>query len=431
MVPGVGPVQLETTRLVPRAEPYHLHVELARHRLMRISFKREEWGLFDYPGMDDLAAQVEEAREEFVRALEHTDHPRQAAQHADRSLASAVDVSEKIARFHAGVFLNRRVAAGGFTRQFLGTAIQPAQARPPLLRRAAEALDYVRIPFSWREVQPKESVADFAAVDEAVKAAGAARLSVRGGPLLSFGMRWVPDWMYIWENDYESILEYAREHVRRCVSRHATAVSSWVVASGLHAEGVFSFSFEQVIDLTRAAVAAVRAAAPKAGVTIELAQPFGEYYARNQRTLPPLLYAEMLVQSGVPFDAFGLQFICGIDADGFHVRDLMQISSLIDRLANLGKPIHVSAVAAPSAATDTPTGWRGPWSEETQAEFLVALTEIALSKPYVESVCAESLMDGPACAVPHGGVLREDGHPKPAFTQLAALHRRLASEPAR
>ena len=52
-VKGFGTVQLETTRLPPANEPYHLNVELARHRLMRISFKREEWGLFDYPGMDE------------------------------------------------------------------------------------------------------------------------------------------------------------------------------------------------------------------------------------------------------------------------------------------------------------------------------------------------------------------------------------------
>jgi hypothetical protein len=45
----------------------------------------------------------------------------------------------------------------------------------------------------------------------------AAGLGLRGGPLLNFGIRSVPDWMYIWEHDFEAIYDAAREHGNRAL----------------------------------------------------------------------------------------------------------------------------------------------------------------------------------------------------------------------
>jgi hypothetical protein len=253
-------------------------------------------------------------------------------------------------------------------------------------------------------------------------------LPVRAGPLLHFGVRSVPDWMYIWENDYESILDYAREHVRRTIKRYAKTVASFTVASGLHAGSVFDFTVEQIIDLTRMTSTVAKQLVPRTPVILELTQPWGEYYARNQRTIPPLLYADMVVQSGVAFDAFGLQFLFG--HNGYHARDLFKISSLIDRLANLGKPLHVTAVACPSGGTgaNKPVGggtWHGPWSDQVQADWLGAFLEIALSKPYIESICLADLADGPDITIPSGGMLRQDLTPKPAAAMLRELRKRL------
>jgi hypothetical protein len=434
-VRGFGAVQLETTRLPARAKPYHLHVELARHRLMRISLKREEWGLFDYQGMDEISAQIDQARDLFVAALQTSENGAAAARLADQSLALAVAASESMSRYHAAVFLSRRLQGGGLPRSYLGIALAPNGSRPPM-ERLKEAFDFIRVPFTWRQVQPREQGVTYAAHDALIKSLARSGLAVRGGPVLSFGVQSIPDWMYIWENDYEAIAEFAREHVRRTVQRYAGQINNWIVASGLHAQGVFPFTFEQVIDLTRTVASVTRQAAARSQIVLEITQPWGEYYARNQRTVPPLLYAEMALQAGVPFDAFGLQFLFGVPGGGFHVRDLFQVSSLIDRLANLGKPLHVTAVAAPSVsrarseadAIGEGGSWHGGWSEQVQAEWLTAFSEVALSKPYVESICLYALTDSGDLAIPTAGVLRMDQTPKPALTRIAALRSRLASE---
>ena len=41
-----------------------------------------------------------------------------------------------------------------------------------------------------------------------------------------------------------------------------------------------------------------------------------------------MLFADMAVQSGVNFDAFGLQFYFGVPIDGMYVRDASTIHSL-------------------------------------------------------------------------------------------------------
>jgi hypothetical protein len=429
-VDGFGAVQLETTRLPTREKPYVLNLELARHRLMRITLKREEWGLFDYHGMDEISDLIDQARDLFIAAWGQIEAPAKAAELADQSLRLSLEAGERMSQFHASVFLGRRQQSGGFAKEFLGAATLPSWS-PDLLPSVRESLDFLRIPFTWRDIQPKEQEIHFERVDAWLKACGEARLPVRGGPLLNFGVQFVPDWMYIWENDFDTILEYAREHVQRCVRRYADKITTWVAASGLHADNVFSLNFEQIMEITRMAAGAVKEIAPRSQVILDLTQPWGEYSAHSQRSIPPLLFADMAVQGGVTFDAFGLQFLFGIPSEGYHLRDLLQISSLIDKFANLGRQLHVTAVAVPSIE-DSPGNpaagggaWKEPWSGDVQAEWLSAFCEISLSKPYVDSVCLQSLADDGGVTIPSGGVLTRDFAPKPACARLAQLSRQL------
>ncbi len=437
-VDGFGVVQLQTTRLPVRERPYNLHVELARHQLMRLSSKREEWGLFDYNGMEEINADFDRARAAFVASLQQIDDGPKAARLADDALAIGLHAGEKMARFHASVFLSRRQQTGGFGRPHLGVTSPRGIADAALAKRIAEFAQFVQVPFVWRNIQPTENAQQYDATDATVRTCANAGLTLRGGPLLNFGVRSVPDWMYIWENDFEAIYEATREHVERTVRRYAKQVSSWIAVSGLHADNVFGFSFEQVMELTRMAATVIKQHAPRVPVLIEISQPWGEYYARNQQTVPPLLYADMAVQSGVNFDAFGMELVAGIEAEGYHVRDLLAISALIDKIANLGKPIHVTTISAPTICQGRgPDGacaggeWREPWSDDLHAEYMLGAVEIALSKPYVDTVCIQPLIDASDDVVPSGGLLREDLTARPIVDRLKQLRARYSGEAAK
>ena len=57
-VRGCGTMMLETSRLMDRDQPYNLSLELARGRLTRINLKREDWGLFDFEGVEPVANEI-------------------------------------------------------------------------------------------------------------------------------------------------------------------------------------------------------------------------------------------------------------------------------------------------------------------------------------------------------------------------------------
>jgi GH35 family endo-1,4-beta-xylanase len=423
-VPGYGTTQLETTRLPARPEPYALLVELARHRLMKINVKREEWGLFDYPGMDGIIAEIDAARDLFIKALQASDASPAAQQFAEESLARAVHASEAMSIFHAEVFLKRRRQLRGFSKPLLGIRL-PLKATPDaMVKSVAEAFEFTTIPVTWREIEPKENERSYDRIDQIMALSQKTKLPIHAGPLLSLSVTSLPDWMYIWENDHDTIMELAREHVRQTVKRYGKQVKNWIVCSGLHANDALALNFEHMLELTRTACVETRKSSSQAKAIIELTQPWGEYFARNPRTIPPVVYAEMVAQSGIPFDAFGLQFLFGIDSSGYRLRDLLQISAYIDRLANLGKPLHITGVCVPS---DGATGgrWRSAWSPETQAEWLELFAQIALSRPFVETVCFQTLCDAYEEHFPSSGLFGVDNQPKVAIERLTKLRQLL------
>ena len=427
-LPGVGTIMLETVRLLERDEPYLLQVELARGRLLRINQKLEDWGLFNYEGADAILAQVTSARDSLIRALQ-ADTPAEAAAHGEAALAPAVQASESLSRFHAEVFLERRKQSGGLPRRPMGCSIHPDNPPELIAKRLAGAFDFVTVPIVWRDIEPSEQTFNWKSLDTWVETLGKQRIPMKGSPLLSLSEWNVPDWLHIWENDFDTIRDLAFQHCRRVINRYGQYIQTWDVISGIHANNSFAFNFEQLMELTRMTAALTKQACPRGVAIVDLVAPWGEYYARNQRTIPPLLYADMVSQSSVNFDAFGLQFHFGPAVDGMFVRDMFQISSQIDLFAKLGKPLNITAIQVPS---DTTPGrleggngerrleggtWHEPWSEEVQSEWLRQFVKIAFSKPFVESVSWCDLVDRPNQPVLHGGLLRSDGVPKAAYRQ--------------
>lgn len=421
-IPSVGEILLETVRVPEREAPYNLQVELLRGRLMRLHCKVEDWGLFDYDDATELIAQADAARDLLIKALQ-ADTPAEAGAIADGALALAVQASESLTQMHAELFLNRRIQTAGFSQRVIGCGVHLDQPTELGRKRLSAAFDFATIPFVWRDIEPSEQAFQWKELDDWVDALAKDHLPMRGSALLSFSEGNVPDWLYIWEHDFDTIRDLAFEHIRRVINRYGQYIQSWNVVSGIHANTCFSFTFEQLMELTRMATALTKQLCPNGTAILELVAPWGEYYARNQRTIPPLLYADMAIQSGVNFDAFGLQFYFGSGVDGMYVRDMFQVSALLDQFLKLGKPLHITAVQVPSEGSGGETSdeggvWRSPWTEQVQADWLRQFVDIALSKPFVESVSWQSLVDNKQQAVPHGGLLRADLVPKVAYNIL-------------
>lgn len=443
-----GELTLQTTILPDRDEPYLLNVELARHRLMLLYSKLEEWGLFDLPDSHPAMQRLEVARKLFLAALGHCpSRPAEAERLAGDALITAIDASEELALAHAQWLLARRKLSGNLPRTLLGCGVPLDQTHDRIRGAISANFDFTCIPTCWKDLAPAEGEYRWEALDQWVNWSTASRLPIMAGPVLSLNPQTLPDWIFIWENDYEQLRDVLYEHIERVVGRYRNTVAAWIIASGLHVNSSLSFAFEQILDLTRMATSLVRKLAPQARVLVEITDPFGEYFGRNQRSIPPAMYIDLLLQGGVSFDAFAVKVLMGQVIGGQWTRDLMQLSNLLDGYADLEKPVHVTLGApsepvqdfmilhpeSPNRPLDANSGcWRRPWSPTVQAHWFEAALQIALSKPFVESVAWRDLMDHPQMDLPLSGLIDANFQPKLGLVRYAAFRRALwASVPAR
>jgi hypothetical protein len=396
-----GAFTLQTCLLPERDEPYLLSLELARHRLMMLYNKLEDWGLMEIGHDHPVTQRVELAKRLFIEALCYAQtEPQRADKLALECLEIAIEGSEELALSHAELLLNHRKESGGLPRHPVGCGVCPDLINDRLRAAIANHFDFIWLPMPWRSLAVAENNYRWEKTDSWVEWASRHRLPIVAGPIISFDPSQLPDWIYIWEHDFETVRDVVYEHIETVVSRYKQRVVAWNVVSGLHVNSHFTFSFDQLLDLTRMATMLVKKVQPQSRTLVEVRQPFGEYYGQNQRSIPPMMYADLLIQGGVQFDGFAAQLYMGQAASGQYTRDIMQLSNLLDQFANWGKPVHLTLGAPSEPVTpmmlpptdkkkpaDADCGrWRRPWSPKWQAQWLHAMYHVALSKPYIDSV---------------------------------------------
>jgi hypothetical protein len=423
-----GKVHLPTTRLPERSKPYNLNLEIARAKLMQITVKREDWSLFE--GSTEHAKRLEESRESFIEALQNVSDDGKAAKLADESLKKAVLFSESLTSAYADLLFNARLKAHGFGKYTIGCQVNPSHiARPEYMTALSELVGYVSVPVNWGHIERQKGQYDYTAIDTCIEALFKQKMAINAGPLLRFSAEYLPQWLVEEKPGFEKIRELAFEFVSKTVTRYAKYVHTWRVISGMHGLNYFGFSFEQILEMTRAATLAARTASAKSRKMIEIVQPWGEYYAGSADTIPPLVYVDMVNQSGINFDAFGVEIVQGKNESGTHVRDLMHISSMLDRFVPLSKPLHISGVSAPDRESPGAQEcrmagiWRKPWDEATQAVWIEQFFKVAMSKPFIETVTYANFSDNGSDALVGSGILNERLELKRAFRELRKLQK--------
>jgi hypothetical protein len=481
--PAGGLLTLRTTLLPERQQPYLLTLELARHQVMLMLNKLEEWALFDQPTTEQAMIKMDAALAAYTHALvvqqrsagtSNGGFSDQAEAAAQKALALAIDAGEALALLAAKTSHAKRTSgelariaaraapaqaltdhesneskrrAAGSTGVILtdvpaiGVGVSPAAFGAPLCDAIASLADHVTVPMRWSEMEPSEGKYAFSRVDKWIEwAVTKAKLPVIAGPVLEFDAGCVPDFLYIWEHDYETLREVVVEHLKNVVTRYRRTVHTWTICSGLHVASNFAISYEQAVDLTRLCVLIVRKLHPAAKVQIELAQPWGEYTAelgaRGARSIPPAVYCELLKQVNVEVDAIAVKVQMGLPMAGRNTRDLIAFSSLLDRLGALEKPISITALGAPAmphqpgSDQPLPGHWRASWSEQHQATWLKHVGAIAASKPFVKSITWAEIVDAPSPAAPGCGLLNGQGQARPVYGALRELRLALQNRQA-
>ena len=425
-IEGFGKVMLPTTCLPERERPYNLNVEVARAKLMQIINKREDWSFFNsIEGLGDIS---KDAQELFIKALQNIADAESASLFADESLKRAIIVAEKLAIKQAESMFAQKGKSHGFGRGCFGCRVDATQVtNPKYAERLLGLFGLVMIPINWGEIEKSKGHYDFSSVDKCMEMVSKKKVATAAGPLLRFSEEYLPKWLLEKEPGFEKIRDTAYQFVLEAVGRYASSIRSWRVTSGLNAVNHFGFSFEQVLEMTRAATMAAKAGSDRAIKVIELSNPWGEYYSMKANTIPPLVYMDMVVQSGMTFDAFGLQMQFGRNQPGMHVRDMMQISAALDYFAPISKPLYITDVEVPSARTGTEEDetagvWHDFWDEARQGQWIEQFYKIALSKPFVDSVTYSNLVDSKKSLMLNSGLLTEGLEPRQSFKTLKKLN---------
>ena len=426
-IKGFGKVLLPTTCLPDRTPPYILNVEIARAKLMQIVSKQEDWSFFEE--IKEFEKIYSQAQQLFIKAVQNISDPPTAAKLADEALEKAMIISEKMAMKQSETLFSARGRHHGFGRGCLGCKADPERiTEPEYVERLLELFGFITIPVNWGQIESVKGHYDFSVIDKCVNVLSKKRPVLGAGPLLCFSKEYLPKWLLESKAGFEQIRDTAYRFVSNIVSRYSSNIRAWRVVSCLNCLNYFGFNFEQVLEMTRAANMAVKASSDRSLKIVEIGNLWGEYYATTPSTIPPLVYVDMVIQSGINFEAFGLPMQFGKNQAGMHVRDMMQISSILDNFLLVGKPLCITEVEVPSQCgsgvyDEHISGiWHGQWNQMRQKQWVEQFYKIALSKPFVDVVTYSALADTKNnVALTNSGLLTEQLEPKASFEALKKL----------
>jgi hypothetical protein len=107
-----GPLLVGTSTLMERDEPYLLEVELARGMVNCLRNQRAQWEMMGLAVPDALQALVTEATVQLARGATRQNEPGEAAEWAEKSLASAAEAMNQLAAEYSQQALAQRRAQG-------------------------------------------------------------------------------------------------------------------------------------------------------------------------------------------------------------------------------------------------------------------------------------------------------------------------------
>ena len=425
-VDGHGELMLSTASLMEREGTYHLSLELARGVLNRLRNQLFEWEMAGLSTPDDLRDAIANASSMFIQAVTAAPGSEHLIAAANGTIKQSLDAGEALCKEYTRQALAARHQGSQRLPTLLGCSISPRELSQNEQKLCAETFNTAAVSFAWRDVEQSAGKHEWDIFDRQVDWCEANEMRVIGGPLLQLDSRHLPDWIYLWEDDFEQIQSYLAQFIRATVSRYRGRVHVWNCAARMNVTSAISLSEEQRLRLVVSAVDELRRHDPQAAVILSFDQPWAEYLATNQRDLSPLHLADSLVRADLGFAGVGVELNIGYSPGGTFPRSLLEYSRQLDRWSVLGLPLVVfvstpSEVSEASDARLAVSNTANPWTRERQAELVDCLVPLILAKSYVQGIVWNQLADSEQHEFAHGGLLDAQSVAKPSLHRLSAI----------
>ena len=106
-------------------------------------------------------------------------------------------------------------------------AVEGDPRSSPLAGEWTQAFNAARVGSSWKTLAPSEGQFRWDEFDAQLAWAQKQNLAVHAGPLLDFRPGALPDWIWLWEGDFETVLGLVVDLVRQAVQRYKGKVPVW------------------------------------------------------------------------------------------------------------------------------------------------------------------------------------------------------------
>jgi hypothetical protein len=425
-VEGHGVVTLSTCSLMERDEPYHLPLELARGKVSQLRNQIAEWQSLGLIVTRDIFDGVRAAIDALRGAMRRPHNSAEAAEAANNSLRLSLDATVRLGHCYTGQASIVRSRATDLPKTLLGAELGGGVLDDPTAMSFASTFGAARVPLPWREIESSEGVRSWGLVDRQIAWCKANGLTVCAGPLLQFDPRSLPDWLYLFEGDFESLVSATNEFAEAAVTRYRDQVDVWICGSRANTADILDLSEEEIVRLSAELIERTKSLAEQSQIVISFDQPWVEYAARHQVDVPPLHFADLLIRADLGLSGLMLEINMGYHPGGTFPRDLVEFSRQLDLWSVLGVPIYIS-LCVPSSNAPDPLARRqvkclvGGGPAVSQEAWVDDFIPLILAKPYVRGVFWNQLSDRWPHEFPNGGIFDRQGRPKASLASRASL----------
>ena len=429
-VEGHGELMLTTGSLMVRERPYQLAVELARGTLNRLRNQIAAWTTLGMDKSEEVSVRLSEAQRLFARAATIQQDPIEASKHAQSAIRIGLDVIEQLTSSYVKQVMAVRHEQNKKLPTLFGVNFGDRPVRENIAAILGETFNTAVVPMTWSKVESEDGYSDWNQVDRQIKIAQEQGMRICGGPILQLDMVGLPHWIYLWEDDFENLMQFVKRYVAQAVSRYQGCVQLWQCTARTNVCDALPLSEEQKIELTVAAIETLREIDSRTPLVMGVNQPWGENAILHTGTMPPLQFADTLIRADLGIVGISLEIDLGYSPRGTIPRDLLAIGHQIDRWSVFGLPLLIS-LTMPSDEKEDPHarikaaipvgGPAGKATPERQREWAERVISVLLSKQAVQAIFWNQLSDAVPHDYAHGGLFDGTNRSKPIVDMLRAI----------
>lgn len=425
-IEGHGVVTVSSGCLMERPKPYLVPLELARGTLSQLRNQLTDWQAIGLSVSQPVRDRVVEAMRSFGRAATLQDDLAACAQVSEISLRHSYEAAVLLAVAYTDQCIAVRRRGGGRLSAWLGGNLGGTLLDDSTATSFLRTFNAANVPVCWHDVEATEGSYYWPISDRQIEWCQAHGLRAVAGPLLRLSPDGLPDWLALWEDDFENLLAFVEEFVHAAVTRYRGQVDLWQCAGRVNTGDVLSLSEQDKLRLTARTVELVRQLDPDVPAAISLDQPWAEYMSRRDTDFPPLHFADALIRAGLDISGLVLEVNWAASPGGTLPRSPLELSRQLDAWGALGLPLYLG-VSAPSDVKADPLARGanqpppGKWTPRAQQAWIARCVPLMLAKPCVAGVFWNQLRDAETHEFPHAGLFDQHGRPKPALKTIAAI----------